>query len=868
MVKDPVCGMEVDEKKSKFISSKDGKKYYFCSKDCLDNFNGKELAPNKAKHESQNNGNLAKKEISIEGMHCASCAVSIEKALSKIKGVDKANVNFATARAYINYDAAQTKTSEFESSIKKLGYKAVSSSSLNFIFIVNGMESMHCVNLVDKAIRSVNGVNDVSINLELRKASVDAVPGVNINDILKAIKNAGYSAEVLSDSSSEELHDREKEARKKEIKDYRLKFLVSLLFGLPLAYLSMGPSIGLPPPAFSESILAVVELILASIVIAVSYTFYINGVRALFNLSPNMDSLVAIGTGSAYLYSIYIVFRILSDTSSLHNLYFEVAALLLAFILLGKWLEAIAKGKTSEAVKKLLGLSAKEAHVVRDGREIKIKIEEVIVGDIIIVKPGEKIPVDGIIIEGNSSIDESMVTGESIPVEKSKGDKVIGSTINKHGTFKFKAEKVGRDTLLAQIIHLVEEAQGSKAPIQELVDKVSFYFVPTVMAVALLSFVTWLIAGQGFEFSLSMGIAVLIIACPCAMGLATPTAVMVGTGLGAQHGILFKTAASLQEVNEADIFVFDKTGTLTFGKPEVTDIIASKDSTEREVLLYASIAEKRSEHPLADAILSSAKSKKINVPEPSKFNSISGKGVIVTYVNKEIIIGTRKLFEEEKINWKSFSEKLENLESEGKTAVLVAAGKKAIGIIAVMDKLKPDAFQAISELKRIGKVPMMITGDNKLTAKAIAKEAGIEKFIAEVLPQDKEAKVVELQSKGKKVAMIGDGINDAPALAKADVGIALGSGTDIAIEAGDVIIVKNNVMDVVNAVKLSKYSIYKIKQNLFWAFFYNIIGIPVAAGILFPFTGWVLNPVIAGAAMAFSSVSVVSNSLLMKRFKL
>lgn len=865
MAKDPICGMTVDENKAKFTLVKNDKKYYFCSKHCLEKFSGNYKEPEKKEIKG------TKTDIGIEGMHCASCANSIEKGLSKIKGVNSANVNFASSKAYISYDPSLTNPKQFEDKIEKLGYKPIPMPSKNLVFIVKGMDSMHCQGIVEKAIKSVNGVKDVNINLELMKAIVDSDTALNPNDIIKAIKNAGYDAKIVAGGSEEEYRDKEKEARQRERSNYKLKFIVSLCLSLPLAYLAMGDMFGLPhppmQPLINEIIMALIELVLASLVIAFSYSFYVNGIRALvINRNPNMDSLVAIGTGSAYLYSVYIVFLVFAGKASMHQLYFEVAALLLTFILLGKWLEAIAKGKTSEAVKKLLQLSAKNATVIRNNKEMKIPISEVVVGDVIIVKPGEKIPVDGTVIDGSSSVDESMVTGESIPVEKLKGSKVIGSTINKNGTFKFKAEKVGKDTLLAQIVHLVEEAQGSKAPIQEIVDKVSFYFVPTVMILALLTFGIWLLVGKGFVFALTMGISVLIIACPCAMGLATPTAVMVGTGLGAQNGILFKSAAALQKVREAQIFVFDKTGTLTYGRPEVTDIVA-KDVSKDEVLRYAAIAEKRSEHPLADAILNYAKLKKIKVPEPTKFQAITGKGIIVKENKKEIIIGTRKLMDEKKVNWKSLSKDLDRLESEGKTAILVAVQNKGIGVIAIMDQLKPDAAAAIYKLKKMGKIPIMITGDNKVTANAIAKKVGIERVIAEVLPQEKEAKIAEIQARGKNVAMVGDGINDAPALAKANVGIALGSGTDIAIETGEVIIVKNNVMDVVRAIKLSQYSIYKIKQNLFWAFFYNAIGIPVAAGILYPLTGWTLNPIIAGAAMAFSSVSVVSNSLLMKRFK-
>ena len=528
--------------------------------------------------------------------------------------------------------------------------------------------------------------------------------------------------------------------------------------------------------------------------------------------------------------------------------------------------EAKAKGKTSEAIKKLMGLSAKTAIVVRDGEELEIPVEEVVVGDVVVVKPGQKIPVDGDIIDGYSSVDESMITGESIPVEKSKGDKVIGATINKTGSFKFKATKVGADTALAQIIKMVEDAQGSKAPIQKLADIISAYFVPTVVSIAIISSAVWYFVG-GFTFALTIFVAVLIIACPCALGLATPTAIMVGTGKGAEAGILFKNAESLQMAQKINTIVFDKTGTLTKGEPQVTDVVTISDYSEEDILLFAAVAEKNSEHPLGEAIVAYAKEKKIKIDEPNKFNSVTGKGIEVEYNGLVIEFGNRKLMEEKKIDFKSAQEKLKQLEGEGKTAMLIAINQKLSGIVAVADTLKEYSAKAIETLNEHGIETIMITGDNKRTAEAIAKQVGIKRVLAEVLPQDKASSVKQLQQEGKKVAMVGDGINDAPALTQADIGIAIGSGTDVAIESGDIVLIKEDLRDVVVAMDLSKYTMRKIKQNLFWAFFYNTLGIPLAAGALYPLTGFLLSPIIAGAAMAFSSVSVVSNSLLMKRWK-
>ena len=577
---------------------------------------------------------------------------------------------------------------------------------------------------------------------------------------------------------------------------------------------------------------------------------------------PNMDTLVAIGTGTAYIYSTTNTFLLKG------HLYYETAGLLITFILLGKYLEAIAKSKTSEAIKKLMRLRPKTATVIRSGKEIEILIEEVNVEDIVIVKPGQKIPVDGIVISGYSSVDESMLTGESMPVEKTKGSKVIGATLNKTGTFRFKTEHIGSDTVLAQIIKLVEEAQGSKAPIQKLADTIAGYFVPAVLAFAAAAFIVWFfLVGKDMVFAINIFIAVIIIACPCAMGLATPTAVMVGTGRGAELGILIKGAESLQRAYRLDTIVFDKTGTLTKGEPEVTDIYSFGDMTEHEILKLAATAEKNSEHPLGEAIVKSAHEKGIEISEPQKFDSITGMGVKITYLNMEIVIGNPALMQKENIDISRIEDILEEFEYEGKTAMILAARGIVQGIIAVADTLKEHSKEAIDKLFDLNIDTMMITGDNARTGKAIGEKAGIRRVIAEVLPKDKADEIKKLQKDGRRVGMVGDGINDAPALSQADVGIAIGSGTDVAIESADIVLIKEDLRDVAIAVNLSRYTMRKIKQNLFWAFFYNTVGIPVAAGILYPFTGWLLNPIIAGAAMAFSSVSVVSNSLLMKRFK-
>jgi Cu+-exporting ATPase len=606
---------------------------------------------------------------------------------------------------------------------------------------------------------------------------------------------------------------------------------------------------------------------LATAVIVSCLNIWISGFKNLLRLSPNMDTLIFIGTAVAYFYSLIISILMFLGIEVEAHLYYESAALILVFISLGKYLEAITKGKTSEAIKKLIGLQPKEATIIKDSEEIKIPISEVKVGDIILVKPGEKIPVDGIIIDGYSGVDEKAITGESIPVEKKKGDEVIGGTINKTGVLKFKATRVGKNTMLAQIIKIVEEAIGSKAPIQLLADKVSFYFVPIVIGIAIFAFVIWLLLGQSFAFALTVFVAVLIIACPCALGLATPTAVMMGAGLAAKNGILIKSGKALEIARDVNIVIFDKTGTLTKGEPSVTDIIQIKDDVNKNSILQISASvEKNSEHPLAQAIVNKAKEEKINFLEVKNFQAIPGKGVLAEINSKKILLGTRKLMIDNQIDPRLIEEKMLVLENQGKTAMILARGEEIIGIIAVADTLKDYSKEAIEMLHKIGKKVGIITGDNKRVADAIAKKLNIDRVLSEVLPQEKAAEIKKLQDKGNIVAMVGDGINDAPALAQADLGIALGSGTDVAMETGEIVLIKDDLRDVVAAIDLSKYTLNKIKQNLFWAFFYNVISIPIAAGILYPFTGWLLNPAIAALAMAFSSVSVVLNSLLMKRY--
>lgn len=735
--------------------------------------------------------------LSIDGMHCASCAALITRKLRKVSGVEEANVNYAAAKAQIRFD--------------------------------------------DSA--------------------------VQVEDLIKAVKAAGYSAAIADEKDREA----DKKRREKEIKVYERKFIVGLILSLPMVYfmlLSFFPS--LPLRGAISPWMGLLSFILATPVqFWLGAGFYRGMWSSLKMATFNMDSLIAIGTSTAYLYSLYnFIVHFLKEKTLLgeiHDLYFEVAALLITFVLLGKWLEARAKGKTSEAIQKLMGLQAKTARVLRDGQTVDIPIEEVQVGDVVIVRPGEKIPVDGMIIKGLSSVDESMLTGESIPVEKKEGDKIFGATMNGNGVIEFKAEKVGAETAIAQIIRFVEDAQGSKAPIQAFADWISSWFVPTVIGIAILTLVVWLLLGAELSFALLAFVSVIVIACPCAMGLATPTSIMVATGKGAEHGILIRGGEPLEVASKIDTIVFDKTGTLSKGKPELTDIVAF-GGEKIEILKIAASLEQGSEHPLAESIVNHAKKEKVELVGVHNFKAIPGYGVEGTIDGRIYFLGNRKLMEKISISVIETEEKLHLLEDRGKTAMLLTDEHKVLGIVAVADTLKESSKEAVEKLKAMGLSIYMITGDNKRTAHALAELVGIENVLAEVLPEDKANEIMRLQEQGKKVAMVGDGINDSPALAKADLGIAMGSGTDIAMETGGIVLVKNDLRDVVTALELSRSTVSKIKQNMFFALFYNVVGIPIAARVFISF-GLVLRPELAGLAMAFSSVSVVTNSLLLRGFK-
>ncbi|MGY1463327.1 heavy metal translocating P-type ATPase [Bacillus toyonensis] len=796
--------------------------------------------------------------LQISGMTCAACANRIEKGLKKVEGVHDANVNFALEKTKIMYDPTKTNPQHFKEKVESLGYGIVSDKAE---FTVSGMTCAACANRVEKRLNKLDGVNKATVNFALESATVDFNPDeVSVNEMKSTITKLGYKLEVKSDEQ-----DGSTDHRLQEIERQKKKFIISFILSFPLfwamvSHFSFTSFIYLPDMLMNPW----VQLALATPVqFIIGGQFYIGAYKALRNKSANMDVLVALGTSAAYFYSVYLSIQSIGSSEHMTDLYFETSAVLITLIILGKLFEAKAKGRSSEAIKKLMGLQAKTATVVRDGTEMKILIEEVVAGDIVYVKPGEKIPVDGEIVEGKSAIDESMLTGESIPVDKTIGDVVIGSTINKNGFLKVKATKVGRDTALAQIIKVVEEAQGSKAPIQRVADQISGIFVPVVVVIAIITFAVWMIFVTPGDFggALEKMIAVLVIACPCALGLATPTSIMAGSGRSAEYGILFKGGEHLEATHRLDTVILDKTGTVTNGKPVLTDIIVADGFHEEEILRLVGAAEKNSEHPLAEAIVEGIKEKKIDIPSSETFEAIPGFGIESIVEGKQLLIGTRRLMTKFNIDIEEVSKSMEELEREGKTAMLIAIDKEYGGIVAVADTVKDTSKAAIARLKKMGLDVVMITGDNTQTAQAIAGQVGIDHVIAEVLPEGKAEEVKKLQAQGKKVAMVGDGINDAPALATADIGMAIGTGTDVAMEAADITLIRGDLNSIADAIFMSKMTIRNIKQNLFWALAYNGLGIPIAAlGFLAP---WV-----AGAAMAFSSVSVVLNALRLQRVKL
>ncbi len=817
---------------------------------------------------------MGKETIKISGMTCAACAQRVQKAVSKLEGVANANVNFATEKLSVEFDEQKASLPAIKDAVEKAGYGVIEDKNSNQVTIpIGGMTCAACAQRIEKAIEKLTGIIKVSVNLATEKATVEYDPQqIKLSSIKQCIEKTGYKALEIDKNTVDE----DKIRKEKEIKILWTKFIIATAFGLPLLYFAMAPMVSWWPFPIPKALnpmiypfrYALLQISLVTPIIAAGYKFYTVGFKALFQRSPNMDSLVAIGTTAAVIYSIYNTVEIWNGNfGAVEHLYYETAGVIIALILLGKSLEAVSKGKTSEAIKKLMGLAPKTATVIENEKEIEVPIDEVEIDHVILVKPGEKIPVDGVVLEGNTSVDEAMLTGESMPVDKKPGDKVYAASINKNGMIKFKATKVGSDTALAQIIKLVEDAQGSKAPIAQMADIVSGYFVPIVCSIALIAFLAWFISGESLAFAVTIFISVLVIACPCALGLATPTAIMVGTGKGAENGILIKGGEALETTHKITTIVFDKTGTITEGKPEITDVITVAGMKRERLLQIAASGEKGSEHPLGEAIVKGAEKEQLEFLKVEQFEAIPGHGIEVMIEGTAILIGNKKLMDSRNISLEELKNKSDQLAGEGKTPMYIAMENKLSGIIAVADVVKESSAKAIKKLQSMGIEVAMITGDNRKTAEAIAKQVGISRVLAEVLPQDKSNEVKKLQSEGKKVCMVGDGINDAPALVQADIGIAIGSGTDVAMESADIVLMKSDLMDVPTAIHLSKSTIRNIKQNLFWAFGYNVAGIPIAAGILHLFGGPLLNPIFAAAAMAFSSVSVVSNALRLKRFK-
>ena len=808
----------------------------------------------------------------IEGMSCASCAAHIEDSLKQVDNLSDINVNLATSKLTLSRGDGIDRT-EVEKIVEKLGYKLTYVSSIEErTFILEGMSCASCAKNIEDTISSLDGTEKAIVNFATEKMVVKFdKEKLSVAEIERKVEEAGYKARL----EIEDLINDQAEKKQQEIDGMWKRFIYSAIFTVPVLYIAMAEMVGLPTlkslsPMGNPKLFSTVQFILVLPVLYFGRKFFSVGIRAILRRKPNMDSLVALGAGAAFLYSVYsTVLAYLGDEHAAMNMYYESAAVILTLITLGKYFEGVSKSRTTNAISKLVGLVPKTANLIKDGEEHVVAVDEISTGDILLVRPGEKVPLDGVVIEGRSTVDESMLTGESIPVEKDINSKVVGASINKTGVFKMKVTKVGKDTTLSQIIKLVEDAQNSKAPIAKLADKISGVFVPIVIVLALIAGILWYFVGDAtWSFSLKIIISVLVIACPCALGLATPTAIMVGTGKGAEHGILIKSSEALQLAKEVDTVVFDKTGTLTEGKISVTDIITFNNLSEKVILQLAASVEYLSEHPLGLAIVDEAKNRNLELVEVKDFSSLTGLGISSTVDGKSVLIGNEKLMLENNIVTKDSVEKAEKYASEGKTPLFIAIDSELAGIIAVADQIKASSLETVARLHSLGLEVVMLTGDNKKTAQVIAEQLSIDKVVSEVLPEDKANEIKKLQAQGKKVAMVGDGINDAPALVQAEVGIAVGTGTDVAIDAADIVLMKPDLNSVVNAIVLSKKTITNIKENLFWAFFYNVIGIPFAMGVFYIFGGPLLNPMLAGAAMSFSSISVVLNALRLKRVKL
>jgi len=812
----------------------------------------------------------------VTGMTCSACAAHVQRAVSKLDGVEACEVNIATEKLNVKYDESKHSFETVKKAVEDAGYGLIPEQRTKKIeLLIEGMSCAACSAAVERTARKLDGVLSAQVNLTTNLGGFEYDPSrVKLSELKAAIEKAGYTPREIE---GQKTRDIEAERKERELRGMRLRLIVAAVFALPVLYIAMShmfPKLGLPIPYFMGShdfplVFALVQLFLTVPVMIAGSRFYSKGLKTLLKGAPNMDTLIAIGTGSAFLYSLFATVKIyLGSFEFAQSLYFESAAVVITLVMLGKYLEAASKGKTSEAIKKLMQLKPTTATIEKDGGELEVPLDEVGVGDIVIVRPGASFPVDGVVTEGVSTADESMLTGESLPVEKQPESDVTGGSINGEGLIKFRATRVGNDTALSKIIKLVEDAQGKKAPIAKLADVVSGWFVPVVLCIALISAIAWLVAGEDFNFVLTIFVSVLVIACPCALGLATPTAIMVGTGKGAELGILIKGGEALETTHKVNAVVLDKTGTITEGKPKLTDISVYGGVSEDDALALCASAERGSEHPIARAIVEGAESRGISLVSPESFRAVPGRGIDALVSGKRVLAGNLKLMKEHQINTDEAGRDAQTFADSGRTLMYVAVDGRLAALMAAADTVKPSSREAIGTLKKLGIEVYMITGDNHNTAGVIAKEVGIEHVLSDVMPQDKAGEVKRLQESGKVVAMVGDGINDAPALVQADVGMAIGTGTDVAVESADVVLMRGDLNELPAAIALSRATIRNIKQNLFWAFIYNLIGIPFAAGIVYLFGGPLLSPIFAGAAMACSSVSVVSNALRLRRFQI
>ena len=819
---------------------------------------------------------MKEQSFKVTGMTCSACSAAVQRTVSKMEGVSQAEVNLATETLRVSFDENTVDFNKLQAAVERAGYGLVEPQALKRAELgVEGMTCASCSSAVERALKKLDGVSEASVNLATNRAAFSYDPTkVKLTQVREAITKAGYTP---MDLATEDTRDAEQEKREKALRLMRFRLITAIIFSAPILYIAMAhmfPKLGVPLPMFMNPhtfplVFALVQLLLTIPVMIAGGRFFRVGFKTLIKGSPNMDTLVAIGTGSAFLYGVYATVLIfLGDFGFAQHLYFESAAVVITLVMLGKYLEAVSKSKTSEAIKKLMNLRPQTAVIVKDGIEMTVALDEVSVGDVVLVRPGAAIPVDGTVLDGASSVDESMLTGESLPVEKQPGSPVTGGSINGEGLLHFTVTRVGEDTALSKIIHLVEEAQGRKAPIAKLADIISGYFVPAVLGVAVLAAVIWALVGKDFNFVLNIFVTVLVIACPCALGLATPTAIMVGTGKGAELGVLIKGGEALETTHSINAVVLDKTGTITQGKPELTDIVRYTAEEEASVLALTASAERGSEHPIARAIVNAAQARNLSLLEPEQFRAIPGRGIEAVVGGRRVLAGSAKLLVEHNVDISGSTADALKLSGAGKTLMYIAIDNALYSLMAAADAVKPTSRAAVQQLKSLGLEVYMLTGDNAATAKAVAETVGIDHVLSDVLPDGKSLEVQKLQSQGKRVAMVGDGINDAPALVQADVGMAIGTGTDVAVESADVVLMRGDLSAVSAAVALSRATIRNIRQNLFWAFAYNVIGIPFAAGVFFAFGGPLLTPVFAGAAMALSSVSVVTNALRLKRFHL